>query len=112
VPSARSARASAAGASTVGGVRGTVNFLVWIMMGIAIWHFAVFAPDHFWGGIVGALGFAILGAVALGLALAGGEVDNASLKTALEAVPGAVLGLAASYFIGRRREDPRLSHMR
>jgi hypothetical protein len=89
-----------------------VNFLVWIMMGIAIWHFAVFVPDHFWGGIVGAFVFAAVGAVVVGLVLAGGEIDNAQLRTALEAVPGAVMGLAASYLIGKRREDPRLSHMR
>ena len=89
-----------------------MNFLVWIMMGIAIWHFAVFVPDHFWGGIVGAFVFAAAGAVIVGLALAAGEVDDASLRTALEAVPGAVIGLGASYFIGRRREDPRLARMR
>jgi hypothetical protein len=69
-------------------------------------------PDRFWGGIVGAFVFAILGAVVVGIALAGGEVDDAHLKTALEAVPGAVAGLAASYVIGMRREDPRLSHLR
>ena len=85
-----------------------MNFLVWIMMGIAIWHFAVFVPDHFWGGIVGAFVFAAVGAVVIGLLLAGGKVDNATLKTALEAVPGAVIGLSTSWFIGRRREDPRL----
>jgi hypothetical protein len=89
-----------------------VNFLVWIMMGIAIWHFAVFVPDHFWGGIVGAFVFAAAGAVVVGLALAGGEVDNAQVKTALEAVPGAIVGLGSSYFIGKRREDPRLPHRR
>ena len=89
-----------------------MNFLVWIMMGIAIWHFAVFVPDHFWGGIVGAFVFAAAGAVVVGLALAGGEVDNAQVKTALEAVPGAIVGLGSSYFIGKRREDPRLPHRR
>jgi hypothetical protein len=89
-----------------------VNFLVWIMMGIAIWHFAVFVPDRFWGGIVGAFVFAILGAVIVGIVLAGGEVDDAQLKTALEAIPGALAGLGASFFIGMRREDPRLSHSR
>ena len=31
-----------------------MSLLVWVMMGIAIWHFAVFVPDRFWGGIVGA----------------------------------------------------------
>ena len=89
-----------------------MNFLVWGMMGIAIWHFAVFVPDRFWGGIVGAFVFAVIGAVVIGLALAGGEVDNAHLKTALEAVPGALAGLAASYVIGMRREDPSLLHRR
>ena len=89
-----------------------MNILVWVMMGIAIWHFAVFVPDRFWGGIVGAFVFSILGAFIIGLALAGGEVDDASLKTALEAVPGAIVGLGVSYFIGMRREDPRLSHSR
>jgi outer membrane lipoprotein SlyB len=78
--------------------------LVWVMMGIAIWHFAVFVPDHFWGGIVGAFCAAILGAVVIGLALAAGEVDNASLATALEAIPGAVAGLAVSYYLGLRAE--------
>jgi hypothetical protein len=89
-----------------------MNFLVWIMMGIAIWHFAVFVPDRFWGGIVGAFVFAVVGAVVVGLVLAGGHVDNAHLRTALEAVPGALAGLAVSYVIGMRREDPRLTHSR
>jgi hypothetical protein len=89
-----------------------LNFLVWGMMGIAIWHFAVFLPDRFWGGIVGAFVFALVGAVVVGIALAAGEVDNASLRTALEAIPGAIAGLAVSYFIGMRREDPRLRHTR
>ena len=30
--------------------------VVWVMMGIAVWHFTVFLPDRFWGGIVGAFG--------------------------------------------------------
>ena len=89
-----------------------MNFLVWVMMGIAIWHFAVFVPDRFWGGIVGAFMFATIGAVIVGIALAGGEVDDASLKTALEAIPGALAGLGASYLIGMRRGDPRLTHVR
>ena len=89
-----------------------MNLLVWLMMGIAIWHFAVFVPDHFWGGIVGAFVFSAVGAIVVGIALAGGQVDNASLKTALEAVPGALIGLTVSWLIGRRREDPRLASSR
>ena len=81
-----------------------MNFLVWVTMGIAIWHFAIFVPDRFWGGIVGAFGAAALGAVVVGFILAGGELENTSITTALEAVPGALLGLAASWFYGVRVE--------
>ena len=28
--------------------------LAWVMMGLALWHFTVWLPDHYWGGIVGA----------------------------------------------------------
>jgi hypothetical protein len=89
-----------------------MNLLAWVMMGIAIWHFAIFVPDHFWGGIVGAFAFAVAGAALVGVILAGGEIDDASLVTALQAVPGAILGLGVSYFIGKRREDPSLTHLR
>ena len=82
-----------------------MSLLVWVMMGIAIWHFAVFLPDRFWGGIVGAFGAAAIGAVIVGFAVAGGQIDNTSLVTALEAVPGAVIGLAASWFWGARVEQ-------
>ena len=40
--------------------------LVWFTMGIALWHFTVFLPDHFWQGIVGAFLGAVLGAVVFG----------------------------------------------
>jgi uncharacterized membrane protein YccC len=89
-----------------------VNLLVWVMMGIAIWHFAVFLPDRFWGGIVGAFVFAIVGAIVVGIVISAGEVDDAHLSTALEGIPGALIGLGAAYFIGIRREDPRLTHTR
>jgi hypothetical protein len=74
------------------------------MMGIAVWHFAVFVPDRFWGGIVGAFGAAMVGAVVVGLILAAGDIEDTSLVTALEAVPGAVIGLGVSWLYGARRE--------
>ena len=40
--------------------------VVWVMMGIAVWHFTVFLPDRFWGGIVGAFLAAFLGAGVFG----------------------------------------------
>ena len=81
--------------------------LVWTMVGLAIWHFTIFLPDRFWGGIVGAFLGALLGAILLGLLVSGLSVpgrDDTELVTALEAVPGAVLGIAAVYLIGARRE--------
>jgi hypothetical protein len=81
-----------------------MNFLVWVMMGIAVWHFAVFLPDRFWGGIVGAFGAAATGAVVVGLILAGGDISDTSLVTALQAVPGALIGLGAAWLYGARRE--------
>jgi hypothetical protein len=84
--------------------------LVWTMMGIAIWHFAVFVPDHFWGGIVGAFMAAILGAVVIGLLVqgfTGRDIDTTDIGTALIAVPGAALGLAVGYGFGLRSEASR-----
>ena len=84
-----------------------MNFLVWVMMGIAIWHFAVFVPDHFWGGIVGAFVGALIGAILFGLIVNGGTIPGrhaTDLLTALDAIPGALLGMAAVYYEGIRRE--------
>jgi hypothetical protein len=89
--------------------RRILSLLVWGMMGIAIWHFAVFVPDRFWGGIVGAFLAAIAGAMLVGLAAAAGSIDDPSLTTALEAVPGAIFGLAIAYFIGIRSESMPVS---
>ena len=44
-----------------------MGMLAWIMMGLAIWHFTIFLPDRFWGGIVGAFLGALFGAILFGL---------------------------------------------
>ena len=44
-----------------------MSILIWVMVGIAIWHFAVLVPDRFWGGIIGAFLAALLGAIASGI---------------------------------------------
>ena len=82
--------------------------LVWTMVGIAIWHFTIFLPDHFWGGIIGAFLGALAGALLLGWLVNGFGVpsrDDTTLIHALEAIPGALLGIAAVYFVGLRREQ-------
>jgi hypothetical protein len=84
-----------------------MGLLVWVMVGLALWHFTVFLPDHFWSGIVGAFLGALVGSVLFGLILNGGSVpgqDDTDLLTGLEAVPGAVLGMGVVYFAGLRQE--------
>jgi hypothetical protein len=79
----------------------------WVMMGLAIWHFTIFLPDRFWGGIVGAFLGALIGSFVFGLIVNGvaipGESDT-HLLTALEAVPGALIGIGLVYAEGIRRE--------
>ena len=45
--------------------------LVWVMMGLALWHFTIFLPDHFWAGIVGAFLGAVLGSLIFGFVIHG-----------------------------------------
>jgi hypothetical protein len=81
--------------------------LAWVMMGLAIWHFTIFLPDRFWGGIVGAFLGALFGSMIFGMIINGMTIPgrhDTELLTAIEAIPGAVLGIAAVYFEGARRE--------
>ena len=84
-----------------------MSMVVWVMMGIAIWHFTVFVPDRFWGGIVGAFLAAIVGAALFGFLVAGLSVpgrNDTELVQALVAIPGALMGLAACWAYGSRTE--------
>jgi ABC-type sulfate transport system permease component len=85
-----------------------MSMLVWVMMAIAIWHFTVFVPDHFWGGIVGALLCAIFGAAVVGFLISGLSVpgkEDTDLIQALVAVPGTAAGLAFAYVYGRAQDS-------
>ena len=82
-----------------------MGVLAWIMMGLAIWHFTIFLPDRFWGGIVGAFLAAFASAVLFGFIVNGGTVPGQSdteLIQALIAIPGSMIGLALSYLWGAR----------
>jgi hypothetical protein len=84
-----------------------MSMVVWVMMGIAIWHFAVFVPDRFWGGIVGAFIVAAFGAAIFGFLVNGLTIpgqNDTDLVQALIAVPGALLALAISWLYGSRLE--------
>jgi hypothetical protein len=81
--------------------------LVWFVVGISLWHFTVWLPDRFWGGIVGAFVGAIIGAMVSGGALhlaSGRTIGDTDIVTVLAAMPGAMIGLAVVYAIGARAE--------
>jgi len=79
--------------------------LVWFTMGVALWHFTVFVPDRFRGGIVGAFLGAAVGAMASGAIaqiLLDKTIGDTDIATALWAVPGTIIGLAVVYAMGVR----------
>jgi hypothetical protein len=82
--------------------------LVFFTMGIALWHFTVFLPDHFWQGIVGAFIGSVIGAMVFGLIVqeaSGRSLGDTDLLTALTAIPGVAIGLGVIYVLGRRAEQ-------
>jgi hypothetical protein len=87
--------------------------LGWVMMGLAIWHFTIFLPDRFWGGIVGAFVGSLVGAIVVGLSIYGVKVSAfqipgqsaTDIAVVLYAVPGALIGIALVYLEGMRREQ-------
>jgi uncharacterized membrane protein YeaQ/YmgE (transglycosylase-associated protein family) len=90
-----------------------MSILVWTMVGIALWHFAVLVPDRFWGGIIGAFLAALVGALISGYLLPAPGLPTANppgLAEALWAFPGSVAALALCYWYGARLEaqpEPR-----
>jgi hypothetical protein len=85
-----------------------MSVLVWVMMGIALWHFAVLVPDRFWGGIIGAFLAAVAGSMVTGyvLPVPGLPSDNPpGIDEAIWAIPGAIAALALSYWHGSRLEN-------
>lgn len=88
-----------------------MGMLAWVMMGLSIWHFTIFLPDRFWGGIVGAFVGALVGAVVVGFliysiktsSLQVPGIKGTDIAVVLYAVPGALLGIGLVYFEGVRR---------
>ena len=90
--------------------------LVWVMVGLALWHFTVFLPDNFYGGIVGAFCGALLGSFLFGLIVNLGTIPGESgtdLMTGVEAIPGTLIGLGIMWWLGVRQmsaEAPRIAN--
>ena len=95
-----------------------MGMLAWVMMGLAIWYFTIFLPDRFWGGIVGAFVGSLAGSMLVGLIIYGVKVSAlkipgqkaTDITIVLYAVPGALIGIAAVYLEGMRRERSTLGH--
>ncbi len=85
-----------------------MSMLVWVMMAIALWHFTVYLPDRFLGGIVGAFLAGIVGAVVFGVIVNGFEVPGRTetdMIQAFIAIPGTAIGLGVAYWLGVRKEQ-------
>jgi ABC-type Fe3+ transport system permease subunit len=89
-----------------------MGLLAWVMMGLAIWHFTIFLPDRFWGGIVGAFVGSLVGAIVVGLIIYAVKVSSlkipgesaTDISVVLYAIPGALIGMGLVYLEGMRRE--------
>jgi hypothetical protein len=87
-----------------------MGLLAWTMMALAIWHFTIWLPDRFWAGIVGAFLGALGGGILFGWLVNGLSIpgrDDTHLLTALEAIPGTLLGLAVVWVLGAREQSRR-----
>ncbi len=92
-----------------------MGMLGWVMMGLAIWHFTIFLPDRFWGGIVGAFVGSLVGAVVVGLLIYGVKVSAleipgqkaTDIEVVLYAVPGGADWHRPVYLEGIRRASQR-----
>ncbi|MEV4419757.1 hypothetical protein AB0L40_07240 [Patulibacter sp. NPDC049589] len=81
--------------------------LVWVLIALAIWHFTVFVPDRFAGGIVGAFAVAIAGGIIGGLVLSGFDMPSrhaTDVGTVLLGIPGTLIALVLLWLAGARRE--------
>ncbi|HTU14168.1 MAG TPA: hypothetical protein VMF31_03130 [Solirubrobacterales bacterium] len=88
-----------------------MSVVVWITVGLALWHFTIFVPERFWQGIVGALLGCVFGAMVSGaiiLLLMGDGLNDTNFITFLAAIPGTVAGAALVYWIGERSGEPEL----
>jgi hypothetical protein len=82
---------------------------VWISVATALWHFTIFVPDRFVGGMVGAFVWANLGALLVGVIAEGGSLPTLVEVGLIDAAFGAVgglMGLGGAYAWGLRAERP------
>jgi hypothetical protein len=84
-----------------------LSIFVWVMIGLAVWHFSVLVPDRFWGGIIGAFAAAVAGALLSGYLLPEPGIPASNppgAAAALWAMPGSLIALLVSYLYGARQD--------
>ena len=84
-----------------------MSVFVWVMVGVAVWHFSVLVPDRFYGGVIGALVAAVAGALLSGYLLpsrASRPITPPGLTAAVWPIPGSIVVLVGAYLYGARCE--------
>lgn len=84
-----------------------MSVFVWVMTGVAFWHFSVLVPDRFYGGVIGALVAAVAGALVSGFLLPSPGIpahNPPGLSAAVWPIPGSIVVLVGAYLYGARRE--------
>lgn len=84
--------------------------LVWVSMATALWHFAIFVPDRFHGGLIGAFLYANGGAVCVGLVSEGFALPALAVVGMVDVIGGGfggAAGLMAAYVYGARSGPTR-----
>jgi uncharacterized membrane protein YeaQ/YmgE (transglycosylase-associated protein family) len=84
-----------------------MSVFVWVMIGVAFWHFAVLVPDRFYGGIIGSLLAAVGGALLSGYLLPSPGIPTHNppgVTEALWPIPGSIIALCGTYLYGARRD--------
>ena len=86
-----------------------MGLLAWVIMGLAVWHFTIWLPDRFWGGIVGAFIGSIYrsdpGRAHHPRLLDPRYSGHPHVITAIEGIPGSLIGMALIWVIGVRQEQ-------
>jgi hypothetical protein len=75
-----------------------LSIFVWVLIGMAVWHFSVLVPDRFWGALLSGYLLPEPGVPAS---------NPPGTGAALWAMPGSLVALLVSYLYGARRDRSR-----